>query len=131
MTNQAMLDFLIFALLYSVFIFAPMFTYVRTRKVPSSLKKYKKVTIPNKGMNIKEIADKLLTYNLVIKVRIEDDKLIFQDKLSLSSVSWGKMYIITAEEDRLTIYYRNALGIYTSYKKDLREMKDFIELIVC
>ena len=130
MYNQEILQILSFMALFTIIFILPIFLYVRVKRIPSNLKKYKKIIIPSNGMSIKEIADKLLNYNVVIKPRIEDEKLIFQDKIYLSSASWGKMYIITTEQNNLTLYYRNSLGIYNVNMFDLREMKDLIEVIV-
>lgn len=130
MFNQEMLEIFVFMVLFAIIFLLPIFLYVRVKRIPSNLKKYKKIIIPSNGMSIKEIADKLLNYNVVIKPRIEDEKLIFQDKIYLSSASWGKMYIITTEQNNLTLYYRNSLGIYNVNMFDLREMKDLIEVIV-
>ena len=130
MYNQAMLQIFAFVVLFTIIFVLPIFFYVRVKRIPSNLKKYKKIIIPSNGMSIKEIADKLLNYNVVIKPRIEDEKLIFQDKIYLLSPSWGKMYIITTEQNNLTLYYRNALGIYNVNKSDLQQMKDLIEAIV-
>lgn len=134
MENQEMLKIVVYVVLYIVvyttILLLPLFLYVRVKRIPSNLKKYNKVIIPSNGMSLKEIADKLLSYNVVVKPRIEDEKLIFQDKINWSSASWGKMYIITTEQNNLTLYYRNALGIYNVLKSDLLEMTDLIEVIV-
>lgn len=123
------LALLAYVILYTIFICGPMFLYARLKKIPTKLKKYKNTIITNnKSLNIKEIADKLLNYNVAIKVRLDDEKLFFQDKVSL--FSWGKMYIVTVEKNKLTLHYRNVLGIYNINKSDLREMKDIIEIIV-
>ncbi len=107
-----------------------LYNYARVRKITTDLKKYKKIIISSKGIGIREIAEKILNYNVAMKLSIEGDKLIFQDKLSLSSLSWGKMYIITAEESNINLYYRNTLGFYNVYKFETREMENIIKIIV-
>ena len=107
-----------------------IYNYARVRKITTDLRKYKKIIIPSNGISLREIAEKILNYHVAMKLSIEGDKLIFQDKLSLSSLSWGKMYIITAEENKINLYYRNTLGIYNVYKFETREMENIIKIIV-
>ena len=124
------IEMLIASGLGAFFAISCIYYYARVRKIPTELEKYKKIIVPSSGLSIKEIAEKILSYNVAMKLSIEGDKLVFQDKLSFSSLSWGKMYIITAEENNITLYYRNTLGIYNVNKFDLRKMKNIINIII-
>lgn len=128
MDNSTILLLIGYAFLNFLFFFS-LYKYVRVRKIPTDLKKYKKITIPSNGITIKEIGEKLLSSNNVIKLSIEGENLIFQDKITLSSTTWGKMYIVTTDDKNIFLYYRNTLGVYNFNKYDLREMKNIIEFI--
>ena len=119
-----------FMIALGLYIFASIcyIYYIKARKIPTDLKKYKQVVIPSNGLSLKEIADRLTVYNVTMKLSIEGEKLLFQDKLTLRSSS-GKMYIVTVDQNNLTLYYKSVLGFLTLGKLDIYLIKSILEII--